>query len=194
MAWVPVVDEARAEGPLKEIYQRAHKNFGFVPDSVRVLSLRPEVASAVEQIRKVLLGDASSLGRRRSDLIALAISGLNHCQYCATAHSGMLVQRGDLALTEAVRVYRDWRGVELPEAEKSMLAFAEKLTFNPYLMEEADIAALHEAGFSDVNVYDIVLLTAYRNFINRVHDGLGASTDRLRGRFGDEVVDAIASA
>lgn len=74
-----------------------------------------------------------------------------------------------------------------------MLEFAEKLTFQPAHVGEADIGALRAAGFDDLGIYDIVLVTAYRNFINRVNDGLGVSTDKLRGRFGDDLADEIAS-
>jgi len=44
-----------------------------------------------------------------------------------------------------------------------------------------------------VNIFDIVLLTAYRNFMNRINDGLGISTELLNDRFGDDLVEAIGS-
>jgi alkylhydroperoxidase family enzyme len=66
-----------------------------------------------------------------------------------------------------------------------MLEFAEKLTFQPAQIDQADIDALRDAGFDDLGIYDIVLVTAYRNFINRVNDGLGVSTEKVRARFGD---------
>ena len=130
---------------------------------------------------------------RRADLIGAAVSGMNHCQYCGTAHTGLLAKRGDLAGDEAVQVYRNWRDVELSEADEAMLRFAEKLTFTASSVTEPDIDDLRSHGFSDVNVFDIVLLTAYRNFMNRVNDGLGVSTDRLVGRFGADHVRAITS-
>jgi uncharacterized peroxidase-related enzyme len=103
------------------------------------------------------------------------------------------VQRNDLEQDEAVRVYRNWREVDLPEADAEMLRFAEKLTFTPASVTEDDIRELRNHGFSEVNIFDIVLLTAYRNFMNRVNDGLGVGTERLRGRFGSDLIDAIAA-
>jgi uncharacterized peroxidase-related enzyme len=191
MAWIPWIEEGEAEGLVADLYERARERFGFVPDVVKIFSLRPEVASAQNGLREVLLGDASTLGARRADLIGAAVSGLNHCEYCGTAHAGGLVNRGDLDENEALAVYRNWRGATLDDADRVMLEFAEKLTLMPSEMTEDDVARVRAAGFSDENVYDIVMLTAYRNFMNRVNDGLGVSTERLRGRFGDSLVDAI---
>ena len=74
-------------------------------------------------------------------------------------------------------VAADWRKAPLAEGERAMLAFAEKLTVAPHTMSQADVAGLRSAGFSDVDILDIVLLTCYRNFINRLGDGLGVELD-----------------
>jgi uncharacterized peroxidase-related enzyme len=192
MPWIPTVDEEDADGVVAEIYERARETFGFVPDAVKVFSIRSDVAAAQERLRRALLGDASSLGARRADLIGAAVSGMNHCEYCGTAHAGLLARRGDLPEDEAVQVYRDWRRVQLAKDDEAMLRFAEKLTFAPATVTAEDLDELRSLGFTDVNVFDIVVLTAYRNFMNRVNDGLGTATDRLRARFGTEFVEAIA--
>lgn len=185
--------ETEATGTVAELYADARERFGFVPDAVKVLTPRPEVAAALTDLKAVLLGDASSLGARRADLLAVAVSGLNHCSYCGSAHAGMLAQRGDLSSDQAVQVYRDWRKAGLDAPDEAMLVFAEQLTFQPALVGAADVQALRDAGFDDVGIYDVVLLVAYRNFINCVHDGLGASSDVLRNRFGDDLINQITA-
>lgn len=54
-----------------------------------------------------------------------------------------------------------------------MLEFAEKLTFTPGRLSEADVQELRKVGFSDGEILGIVLASAYRNFITRVADLLG---------------------
>ncbi|HXG36070.1 MAG TPA: peroxidase [Dehalococcoidia bacterium] len=95
-------------------------------------------------------------------------------------------------LEDAVALYKDFRSLDLPENERLMLEFAEKLTASPSSVSEEDIKALRAAGFSDENILDIVLVTANRNFVNRLHLALGLPLDPLRERFG-EIVDAIAA-
>ena len=54
-----------------------------------------------------------------------------------------------------------------------MLRFAVKLTVRPAEMSEADLAALRTAGFTDRDILDIVEVTAYYAYANRIADGLG---------------------
>lgn len=192
--WIKFVEEDEAQGTVKEIYDRARPDYGFVPDAVKVFSARPQVAAGQEALKRSLLGNASSLGARRADMIGAAVSGLNQCQYCASAHGGLLVKRGEYRQDEALALYEDWRSLDLPPDERAMLEFADKLTSAPWTMSEEDIQKLRKARFSEENIYDIVLLTAYRNFMNRVNDALGVPLDRLRGRFGDEWVESIMTA
>ncbi len=106
---------------------------------------------------------------------------MNHCEYCGTAHSGLLSKRGDLTEDEALHVYRNWRDVELPRTiEQCWSSRRSWATFTAATVTAADVDVLRGHGFSDVNVFDIVVLTASRNFMNRVNDGLGVTTERLR--------------
>lgn len=193
MAWIPWVEEEDADDALAEIYERARKTFTFVPDAVKVFSLRPSVAVPQEMLRRALLGPASSLGERRADMISIVVSGMNQCSYCGIAHLGRLVERDEFNEDDALALFRDWRALDLPEDERVMLEFAEKLNATPWGMTEQDVQRLRQVGFSDENIYDIVMLTAYRNFMNRVLAGLGVSTEHLRGRFGDALVDKAAA-
>lgn len=194
MAHIPMTPEDSATGQVAAMYAQARDQMGFVPDAVKVLSVRPEVGAALTGFKATILGEASVLGARRADMLAIVVSGINHCTYCGTAHAGMLASRGDMAQDDAVQLYRDWRAVQgLDAAERGMLEFAEMLTFTPAQIERHHVDDLRALGFGDEEIFDIVVLTAYRNFINRVHDGLGITTDRLVDRFGASVVDQITS-
>ena len=56
-----------------------------------------------------------------------------------------------------------------------MLEFGEKLTLTPSAMTEQDVEGLRASGFSDRDILSIILAAAYRNFIVRVADALGAA-------------------
>ncbi len=186
LAYIAAVEDDATLDPVQEdVFEAARQRFTFVPDVVRVLALRPLVAKAQSELRDCLLSDELSIGRRRAELISLAVSGINDCVYCGTAHAGTMVARGDLTPEQAAQAFKDWRALELADDDRVMLEFAEKLTFQPAQIDQTDIDALREAGFDDLGIYDIVLVTAYRNFINRVNDGLGVSTDKVRARFGE---------
>ena len=74
-------------------------------------------------------------------------------------------------------VETDWRSAGLSTARKAMLTFAVKLTRTPGAMCEADVTELRAAGFSDRDVLDIVEVTAYYAYANRIADGLGIEVE-----------------
>ena len=71
---------------------------------------------------------------------------------------------------------RDWRSAPLSEADRAMLAYAEKLTVNPSSMTKADLDDLRR-HFSEEQAYDIVLIASLFNFIDRIADAFGVELD-----------------
>lgn len=59
----------------------------------------------------------------------------------------------------------------------AILAFAEKLTLAPREMRRDDLDPLREVGLDDRGVLEVVEVTAYFNFVNRLADGLGVSLE-----------------
>ena len=58
-----------------------------------------------------------------------------------------------------------------------MLNFAVKLTLTPNEMKKSDVDNLLSTGFKDRDVLDIVEVTAYYAYANRIADGLGISIE-----------------
>ncbi len=81
--WIDYIDENKAEGKLAEFYEQIRQDSpnGSVPDMVKVLSIRPELAIAKDNLRHAVLGESSSLGARRADMISVVVSGMNDCQF-----------------------------------------------------------------------------------------------------------------
>jgi alkylhydroperoxidase family enzyme len=71
---------------------------------------------------------------------------------------------------------RDWRSAPLSEADRAMLAYAEKLTVNPSAMTKGDLDELRR-HFSEEQAYDIVLIASIFNFIDRIADAFGVELD-----------------
>ncbi len=67
----------------------------------------------------------------------------------------------------------DWRDAALSDADRQMLDYTEKLTLEPWAMNESDVVTLRDQGFSDSAILDINQVTGYFAFANRLADGLG---------------------
>ena len=75
------------------------------------------------------------------------------------------------ALVDAVQ--NDYRRAPLTEADRRMLDFAVKLTREPRSMTREDVEALRAVGFDDTAIHDIVQITGFFAYYNRLADGLG---------------------
>jgi alkylhydroperoxidase family enzyme len=58
-----------------------------------------------------------------------------------------------------------------------MLSYAEAIGKDASRVTNADIAALRAVGFSDVQICDIALCAAFRCFVSRFFDAVGAGPE-----------------
>jgi uncharacterized peroxidase-related enzyme len=70
-------------------------------------------------------------------------------------------------------VCRDHRTAPIPDREKALFDYLEKLNRAPASMRQADADALKAHGWSDGEIYDAVTVCALFNFFNRWIDGTG---------------------
>jgi hypothetical protein len=80
MAWI------RELGPeddpaVKEAHEAWHAKRGFVPNIIRVFSLKPALMRAFDDFSRAVTFGGTSLGRRREELISFYVSSLVNCRY-----------------------------------------------------------------------------------------------------------------
>src|SRR5262249_27659472 len=78
---------------------------------------------------------------------------------------------------ELEAIARDFRHAGLSRAEVAMMAFAQKVTSQAHAITAADVEVLRQHGFSDAEIFDIVLTAAARCFFSNVVDAVGATPD-----------------
>ncbi|MFN4218829.1 MAG: peroxidase-related enzyme [Candidatus Bipolaricaulia bacterium] len=172
MAWIRVIDEAEAQGRLKECYEEIKKARGKVANIMRVHSLQPDAMMAHLNFYKTIMFGPSGLSRRQRELLATVVSALNGCAYCVRHHAEALrAYVKDEALIGQVQ--RDYTTVPLDSKSRAMLDYAHKLTRSPTRVTQQDIEQLRYAGFSDAEILSVNLIVSYFNFVNRVALGLG---------------------
>lgn len=70
-------------------------------------------------------------------------------------------------------VLRDFTSSALPEREKALLVFVQKLNHHPREVGRQDVEKLKTAGWSDEAIYDAITVCSLFNFYNRWCDGAG---------------------
>ncbi|MBZ0162235.1 MAG: peroxidase-related enzyme [Notoacmeibacter sp.] len=156
----------------KAYFAKCEEKLGMVPNVLQAYAFDERKLRAFSDMyNDLMLGD-SSLSKLEREMIAVAVSSVNHCYYCLTAHGAAVRQlSGDPKLGE--QMVMNYRVADLTEKQKAMLDFAIKLTETPAKIEEADRQALRGAGFSDRDIWDIASVVGFFNMSNRV----AAATD-----------------
>ena len=74
----------------------------------------------------------------------------------------------------------DYRTADIPDFDKVMLDFAEKITRAPASINSEYIGQLREQGFDDQMLHDVVQVAAYYNYVNRLADALGVELEERK--------------
>ena len=79
MLWLKGVSDEEAEGYVKELFDRYREARGAVPELSRVLAIRPNVLRGRETLRNAVCDEATTLGRRREELLNFFGATLGVC-------------------------------------------------------------------------------------------------------------------
>jgi uncharacterized peroxidase-related enzyme len=157
----------RLEPEIAEYFAKCEEKLGFVPNVFRAYAFdNAKLKAFILMADELMLGE-SGLSKTEREMIAVAVSAINHCHYCLTSHGAALRQRAkDPELGELIA--QNYRAADLDKRQKAMLDFAAKLTEAPDKIEEADRGALRRAGFSDRDIWDIAAVASFYNMSNRM--------------------------
>ncbi len=174
MSWIDIIEPEEAEGKLKEIYKTIAGKRGKVSNIMKVHSLNPEAMLKHLELYMQLMFGRSGLTRLEREAIAVAVSEENNCDYCLNHHR--------VALKSYTKNKKNLT-TEKNKRINFLVEFAKKLTKDPSNINEKAIIDLRSKGFSDREILDLVLITAYFNFVNRIALGLGVTfnQDELSG-------------
>jgi AhpD family alkylhydroperoxidase len=113
MALVPFVEEADATGVVKEIYDdiKASRSLAEVPNFWKAIAHHPDYLKAEWQKLKSLMS-TGLLDRKVKEMIAVAVSATNACDYCTRSHTDMLRALGatDAEIVELLAVVDYFNG------------------------------------------------------------------------------------
>jgi uncharacterized peroxidase-related enzyme len=155
------------EPDMRAYFDKCTEKLGFVPNVLRAYAFdNAKLRAFILMADDLMLAD-SGLSKLEREMIAVAVSSVNHCHYCLTAHGAAVRQRGR-APELGELISQNYRAAGLDARQKAMLDFAVKLTESPDKVEEEDRAALRKAGFSDRDIWDIAAVAAFYNMSNRL--------------------------
>jgi uncharacterized peroxidase-related enzyme len=140
---------------------------GFIPNVFLVLARRPDEFRAFFAYHDALMEKAGNLTKAEREMIVVATSAANQCQYCVVAHGAILRIRAKNPLV-ADQVAVNYRTADITPRQKAMLDFAMEVAFEAYAVDEPEIDRLKQYGFDEEDVWDVAAIAAFFGMSNRI--------------------------
>ena len=140
---------------------------GFVPNVFLTLAHRPDEFRAFFAYHDALMEKEGGLTKAEREMIVVATSSVNQCQYCVVAHGAILRIRSKNPLI-ADQVATNYRKSDISSRQMAMLDFAMKVSRHAEEIGDADFDALRLHGFSDEDIWDIGAISAFFALSNRM--------------------------
>ena len=119
----------------------------------------------------------SLLTSAERELIAVVTSSINHCAYCVFNHTQSL----GTALNDPIQARRIAQGhdhVLLSDRDRALAETAEALTRDPGTVGDAELDRLRNFGFDERAILEILEISAFFNYANRLTIALNVVPDR----------------
>ena len=108
MASIKMVEQDEAEGRVKAIYEEIKSQLGidFVPNLYKTMGPNPAYLEANWNKVRAVMVESSKLDRLTKEIIAVAVSAVNGCDYCTKVHTTAVQHLGldDEAVLELMAV------------------------------------------------------------------------------------------
>jgi uncharacterized peroxidase-related enzyme len=167
----PVPDLNALPEDIREKILAVQEKSGFIPNVFMVLAHRPEEFRTFFAYHDALMESDSGLSKAEREMIVVATSNHNGCQYCVIAHGAILrIRAKDPLVADQVAI--NYRKADISPRQKAMLDFAMKVAVNSQSVGDADYEALYAEGFSDEDIWDITAITGFFGLSNRMANAL----------------------
>jgi uncharacterized peroxidase-related enzyme len=147
-----------------------------LPGIVSGFAFRPQTAKPMRELAEVLLRGPSTLSSGEREMIATVVSNRNDCYFCQTSHRAAAAHHlgGNYELVDAVRA--DYLSAPVSSKLKALLTIATAVQKGGNSVTFGDVESAREAGATDLEIHDTVLIAAAFCMYNRYVDGLATFT------------------
>ena len=140
---------------------------GFIPNVFLTLAFRPDEFRAFFAYHDALMDKDGGLTKAEREMIVVATSSANQCQYCVIAHGAILrIRAKNPQIADQIAV--NYRKADITPRQHAMLDFAMKVSREAQLVSEADFTELTARGFSQDDIWDIAAISAFFALSNRM--------------------------
>jgi len=165
------LDTTHAPAASQALLGQIHQAFGATPNMFKAVAHSPAALQSMWAAFGAL--GAGTLGAKLGEQVAVAIANRNRCEYCLAAHTVLGKKAG--ATSEEMAAAQ--RGQAADARTAAALRFALKVVADRGQVSTGDVAALHEVGFKDEQVVELIAHVALNLFTNYINVALEVPVD-----------------
>ena len=163
---IPDLDELPED--IRQRILAVQEKAGFIPNVFLALAWRPDEFRAFFTYHDALMEkETPGLSQAEREMIVVATSARNQCQYCVIAHGAILRIRAK-SPTIADQLATNYRKADISERQKIMLDYALKVSRQAEEIDDADHQRLRDFGFDEGDIWDIGAISAFFGLSNRL--------------------------
>jgi uncharacterized peroxidase-related enzyme len=175
-----------ATGRTRQLYRRLRNDSGYLPNYARIFGHRPALMTPLVALQDSI---RSPLSERLYALVTLAAARATGSSYCSLAFARRLLRH--MSQADLVQVLTAPAEAPITDGERTAMALAEQVARDASGVGQAHIASMRAAGFSDTDIFDVVVAAAWRCFFARIPDALGALPDRALGQLDPTLLELL---
>ena len=168
MPYIKHLTDEEASSWVRKLFKKVEAGLGKVPMLYRAMANSEDVFEGFLNLNGNLAN--AEIGPKLVKAVILRTSQLNECEYCLRAHTQM-AKDANLMTDEEIIAAR--KGTGWDEKSRTMLEFVTKVVTNKGFVTQEDIDKMHQAGFSDKNIVEIVgaiVVATMTNYLSHVAD------------------------
>ena len=165
-----------AEPEAKEILEATQKKLGFVPNMYFAMANAPGLLNTYMQ-GYTAFREKSGFSSMEQEVVFLAISQANGCEYCMAAHSFLAEAASGVPsdVTAAIR-----NGKQVPEMQLSALSiFARLMVTKRGLPSQSDVEAFLSAGYEEKDILEVIHAIAVKTISNYTNHIFHTEVDNI---------------
>lgn len=147
-----------------------------LPGIRSLMAFSPQTAAPMGTLTNLMLRTNEGLSMAEREMIATYVSYLNDCFYCEQSHGAIVTcyLNDNNKLIEQVK--KDYQQADISDKMKTLLSIAASVQKGGKHVTQQQINEAKEAGATDRDIHDAVLIAALFCMFNRYVDGLAANT------------------
>ena len=189
MPFLQTVPPEDASGEVKAMYDKDLAAQGYVANYTRAFSARPDVLQGWLALKDAI---TSGMDPRLYELATVAAATAMRSSYCSLVH-GNILATGYYPAEQVVSIAGDGdeTGAALDAADAAVVRFARKVAEEAEQITPEDVGELRRLGFSDADVFNVILAAAARCFFSKVLDATGTLPDAALNDLPDRLRAAL---